>query len=142
VIIYASAFDHDDPTEIVAGMNFPRDLIRTIGRFKTTSVLAPLLVGGIIIGGLALALTMWIGPNHPLSWMLWIFVVVYWTLAIGGGYAYWSFKEPDRLQTENYQLQQQRIRVVTDERHPGKTIEHEPLTPNTALQSMGAGNER
>jgi hypothetical protein len=117
----------------------PSDLIRTIGRFKTTSVLAPLLIGGIIIGLFASGMTMWVGPNHSLSWTLWIFVLTYWTVAICGAYAYWSVKEPDRLQTENYQLQQQRIRLVTDERHPGKTIEHEPLTPNTAIQSSGAG---
>jgi len=36
----------------------PSDLIGTIGRFRTTSVLAPLLVAAIIIGVLALFVTL------------------------------------------------------------------------------------
>ena len=117
-------------------MNYtPGDLIGTIGRFKTTSVLAPLLVLGIIIGVFAFFVTLRVGPDHPLTWTLWIAFLVDIILVLLA-YVIWSFVNPDRLQTEDYQLEQQRIRLVTDERHPGKTIEHEPLTPNTAIQTV------
>jgi hypothetical protein len=118
----------------------PTDLIGTIGRFRTTSVLAPLLVGAIIIGVFALGVTMWAGPDHPLTWTLWIAFLVY--VGLGAlAFIIFSFVNPDRLQTEEYQLEQQRIRVLTDERHPGKTIEHETLTPNTAIQSVGGADD-
>jgi len=118
----------------------PSDLIGTIGRFRTTSVLAPLLVAAIIIGVLALFVTLAAGPDHPLTWTLWIAFLVDLFVALLS-YVTWSFVNPDRLQTEEYQLEQQRIRLVTDERHPGKTIEHELLTPNTAIQSIGGAND-
>jgi hypothetical protein len=35
--------------------------------------------------------------------------------------------------TENYQLEQQRINLIGDERNPGKVIEGAPLTSNTAI---------
>ena len=62
-----------------------------------------------------------------------------WFVAIFGAYIFWSIKSPDRLQTENYQLEQQRIKVIGDERHPGKVIEG-TLTANTAAP-MVAGNQ-
>src|SRR5262245_45317784 len=120
----------------------PTDLIGTIRRFRTTSVLAPLLVAAIIIGVFASAVMMSAGPDHSLTWTLWIVFVVDLVLA-GLGYVIWSIVDPNRLQTEEYQLEQQRIRgLLTDERHPGKTIEHQRLTPNTAIQSIGGANER
>lgn len=111
-------------------MSLPRDLIRTIGHLKTTSALAPLSMPGGLIGVFAILMTIVGGPHHPLTWTLWIFFIM-WFTAIGGAYIYWSIKDPNRLQTENYQLEQQRIKVIGDERHPGKTIEG-TLTSNTA----------
>jgi hypothetical protein len=110
----------------------PGDLISTIGRFRTTSVLAPLLVAGIIIGVFAFGVTMWAGPDHPLTWVLWIPFLID-LVVILFGYIVWSFVNPDRLQTEEYRLEQQRITLIGDERHPGKVIESEPLTANTVI---------
>jgi hypothetical protein len=114
----------------------PYDLIGTLGRFKTTSVLAPLLVVEIIVGVFALGLTALIGPDHTLTWVLWSAFLAILAL-IGLAYFIWSLVNPNRLQTEDYQIQQQVIKVLTDERHPGKTIEHEPLTSNTAAIGVG-----
>jgi hypothetical protein len=114
-------------------MGLPRDLIRTIGHLKTTSALAPLLMPAGLIGVFAVLMTIVGGPHHPLTWVLWIFFII-WMVAIGGAYIFWSFKDPDRLQTENYQLEQQRINLIGDERNPGKVIEGSPLTSNTAMQ--------
>ncbi len=114
-------------------MGLPRDLIRTIGHLKTTSALAPLSMPAGLIGVFAVLMTIVGGPHHPLTWVLWIFFMV-WLVAIFGAYIFWSIKSPDRLQTENYQLEQQRIKVIGDERNPGKVIEGAPLTSNTAMQ--------
>jgi membrane protein implicated in regulation of membrane protease activity len=119
-------------------MTFPRDLIRTIGHLKTTSALAPLSMPGGLIGVFAILMTIVGGPHHPLTWTLWIFFML-WFVATFGAYIFWSIKSPDRLQTENYQLEQQRIKVIGDERHPGKVIEG-TLTANTAAP-MVAGNQ-
>jgi membrane protein implicated in regulation of membrane protease activity len=110
----------------------PRDLVGTLGRFRTTSVLAPLLILLIILGVLALIATPFAGVDHPLTWMLWI-AVMFVVGVILLSYAIWSVINPDRLQTEEYQLEQQRI-LITDERHPGTMlIDHASLTSNTAI---------
>jgi hypothetical protein len=114
-------------------MTFTSDLVRIFGHFKTTSALSPLLVGGSILCLAAFGVTWLAGPSHPLTWMLWIFVMLWW-LGAGGAYIFWSKTGPDRLQTEDYQLQ--RLQVLTDERHPGRTIEHQELTPNTAIKVL------
>jgi hypothetical protein len=112
-------------------MNLPPELIRIIGHLKTTSALAPLSVPGGLIGMFAVLVMIVGGPHHPLTWVLWIFFII-WMVGIGGAYVFWSIKDPNRLQTENYQLEQQRIKVIGDERNPGKVIEGTPLISNTA----------
>ena len=109
----------------------PPELIRFFGRLTTRSVLAPLSVPGGLIGTFALLMTPVAGPHHPLTYGLWIAFLVWIFGGIGIAYIYWSIKDPDRLQTENYQLEQQRIKTIGDERHPGKVIEG-TLTANTA----------
>jgi hypothetical protein len=114
------------------GAGTVRDLIGTIGRFRTTTVLAPLYVPLIASGVLASFVTPFAGFDHPLTWMLWIvFVVVVGTAILF--YCIWSVANPDRLQTEEFRLEQQRISVIGDERHPGPVllIENAPLTSNT-----------
>jgi hypothetical protein len=120
-------------------MSLPRDLIRTIGHLKTTSALAPLSMPGGLIGLFAVLITIVAGPHHLLTYILWIFFIL-WFAAIGDAYIYWSIKDPDRLQTENYQLEQRRITLLGDERNPGKVIEGIPLTANTAAP-MVAGKQ-
>jgi hypothetical protein len=120
-------------------MNLPPELIRFFGRLTTKSALAPLSVPGGLIGLFALLLTPVAGPHHPLTYVLWIAFLVWMFGGIGGAYIYWSIKGPDRLQTESYLLEQQRIKMIGDERHPGKVIEAE-LTANTAAP-MVAGKQ-
>jgi hypothetical protein len=112
-------------------MSFPSDLINYFARFKTTSALAPLLAAGSILCLTAFGVTWLVGADHTLTWMLWIFILFFWTAFIGGAYVFWSIKNPNRLQTEDFQYKA--LQVLTDERHPGKTIEHEPLTSNTVV---------
>jgi hypothetical protein len=69
---------------------------------------------------------------HHLTWVLWIIFVI-WIVVIAAAYVYWSVVNPNRLQTENYQLEQQRIKLIGDERSPGKVIEESALTSNTAM---------
>jgi hypothetical protein len=112
-------------------MSLPPELIRFFGRLTTRSILAPLSVPGGLIGAFALLLTPVAGPHHPLTYVLWIAFLVWMFGGVGTAYIYWLIKDPDRLQTESYQLEQQRIRTIGDERHPGKVIEG-TLTANTA----------
>jgi hypothetical protein len=112
----------------------PYDLIGTIGLFRTTSILAPLLVTAIIIGVFAFGVMMWAGSDHLLTWALWIafFIVLALILLV---YIGLLLVNPDRLQTEEYRLEQQRITtLIGDERHPGTTlIESSPLTSNSVI---------
>jgi hypothetical protein len=109
----------------------PYDLIGTIGRFRTTNVLAPLLVAEIIIGLFASCVTAWVGADHLLSWVLWIaFLVILAVILVV--YIVLLVVDPNRLQSEEYLLEQQRI-LIGDERNPGKTIEQAPLTSNTVV---------
>jgi hypothetical protein len=100
-------------------------LISAFQRIQTTSVLAPLFVPTIIVGVVGL-----IGsPFLPIviSGGLWILfgLCVLFTL---GAYVYWSAKEPNRLQTERYQLEQKRLLLIGDERDPNsmKLIDSAP----------------
>jgi hypothetical protein len=120
-------------------MSLPPELIRFFGRLTTKSVLAPLSVPAGLIGAFALLMTPVAGPHHPLTYALWIAFLVWMFGGIGGGYIYWSFKGPDRLQTESYLLEQQRIKMIGDERHPGEVVEG-TLTANTAAP-MAVGKQ-
>jgi hypothetical protein len=84
--------------------------------------LAVLVITGVIalFGSLILSGALLMG-----IWAL-FGVCVLFTLA---AYSYWSAKEPNRLQTEKYQLAQQRL-LIGDERDPNsiKMIESQPPT--------------
>jgi hypothetical protein len=75
------------------GAGTVRDLIGRIGRFRTTTVLAPLYVPLIISGVLAFLVTPFAGVDHPLTWMLWIVFVVLVGIA-GLFYCIWSYANP------------------------------------------------
>jgi type VI protein secretion system component VasK len=119
----------------------PFDLIGRIGVFRTTNILATLLAVLIIVGVFASGMTISVGPNHFLIWALWIafLVVLLLTIIV---FIVLLFVNPRSLQTEEFRLEEKRIEVLTDERHPGKTIEHEPLTANTALQAVKGGVDK
>ena len=112
-------------------MTLPPELTRFFGRLTTKSVLAPLSVPAGLIGAFALLMTPVAGPHHPLTYVLWGAFLLWMFGGVGIAYIYWSIKNPDRLQTESFQLEQQRMKVIGDERHPGKEIEG-TLTANTA----------
>jgi hypothetical protein len=127
-----SKAEHKQPQPCyLAAMSLPPELIRFFGRLTTKSVLAPLSVPGGLIGAFALLLTPVAGPHHPLTYALWIAFLVWMFGGIGGAYIYWVIRGPDRLQTESYLLEQQRIKMIGDERDPGKVVEG-TMTANTA----------
>jgi hypothetical protein len=105
-----------------------------VERIHTASVLAPLLVLDVICAVLALSATPLIGTQSSWLWVAWapLLVSFIYTLL---AYAYWSVKAPNRLQTENYQLQHQRLLLIGDERDPNnvKIIEG-TATSNTAVE--------
>jgi|SRR6516165_7501518 len=113
----------------------PSGLIGTIGRFRTTSVVAPLYYPLVTIGLLAIPVTWWAGPDHLLTWMIWSFFFAN-ILVIFGSFIFFLITNPERLQTEEYRLEQQRITLIGDERDPGKVIDNIPLTPNTAIMGV------
>jgi hypothetical protein len=94
-------------------------LISAIKRIQTSSILAPLLVVDVIVGAVALfaSLGKLVGLRELLLWCIWgLFgFCVLFTLA---SYIYWSWMQPNRLQTENYQLEHQRLVLIADERDP------------------------
>ncbi|BCA04157.1 hypothetical protein BDHH15_47290 [Bradyrhizobium diazoefficiens] len=108
-------------------------LMSAVERIKTASILAPLLVLDVICATLALLATPLIGVTNSLLWVAWIpfLICTAFTLA---SYVYWSMVAPNRLQTEHYQLAQQRLLLIGDERDPNsaKLINSAP-TANNAI---------
>jgi hypothetical protein len=109
-------------------------LTSAVQRIKTSSVIAPLLAADAISGAVALAATFRLGAE-ALTWLVWgpFFGCVALTLI---AYVFWSFREPNRLQTEDYQLERQRLDMLGDERDPNNpAVLRGPMTGNTAVQS-------
>jgi hypothetical protein len=57
-------------------------------------------------------------------------------------YFIWMFRDPNRLQSEDYQLENQRM-LLGDERHPGIVIEGRANVPNVpnVRQSQSGGDQ-
>jgi hypothetical protein len=108
-------------------------LMSAVERIKTASVLAPLLVLDVICATLALIATLLFGVSSNWLWVAWTPFLICTVFTLGA-YGYWSIVAPNRLQTEHYQLAQQRLFLIGDERDPNsaKLIESAP-TSNTAL---------
>jgi hypothetical protein len=105
-----------------------QQLYSLIERVRTASILAPLLALTFMVG--LFASLMSLGSNSSVInglWSLFAFCVIVTILA----YGWWSKKDPDRLQTEDYLLARLRRGVIGDERNPNdpKVIEAAP-TPN------------
>ena len=100
-------------------------------RIRTGSVIAPLLALTFMVGLFALAIS-WSSNSSVINglWCLFALCVIFTILA----YIWWSIKEPERLQTEDYRLARHRIDVIGDERDPNdpKVIEGTP-SANTHL---------
>jgi len=97
-------------------------LISAIKRIQTSNILAPLLAADVITGVIALfaSLTELAGLPEPLLWGVWgLFGLCILSTLIA--YVYWSWRDPNRLQTERYQLEQQRLLLLGDERGPDST---------------------
>jgi hypothetical protein len=50
-------------------------------------------------------------------------------------YFIWMFKDPNRLQSEDYQIQHQKL-MIGDDRNPGVTIEGTAMVPNLPTTSQ------
>lgn len=123
-------------------MRFPDlpALMTGFQRIKTNSVLAPLLVLALILGIIVLVATALLGGGSWIVGTLWIVFIaeIVFTLA---AYVYWARQDPVRLQTEDYQLEQQKILMIGDERNPNDLtiIESQP-TANSSVQQIGFKN--
>jgi hypothetical protein len=109
-------------------------LISAIQRIKTSNILAPLLVLDIIMGVVALIGSAFVpSPILEAVWTMFFFCILF-TLS---AYAYWSYISPNRLQTERFQLEHQRLLLIGDERDPNSTkmIESTP-SANTKVGAI------
>ncbi len=108
-------------------------LISAIQRIRTTNIIAPLFVVDIVVGVVGLIGSAFLpAPIVMALWALFGFCVLF-TL---GAYVYWSWAEPNQLQTERFQLEHQRMLLIGDERDPNdmKMITAQ-VTANTHLES-------
>ena len=121
------------PIPIVSLRSYPQ-----LSGYGSSSILAPLLVVDVIVGAVALfaSLGKLVGLPEPLLWSIWgLFgFCVLFTLS---SYVYWSWAQPNRLQTENYQIEHQRLLLIGDERDPNsmKLIGSAP-SANTKVGSI------
>lgn len=109
-------------------------LAGNIGRVRTRSVIAPMLAITGTVGFFA-SVRGWLSPNSWISDSLWVLFFLCVVAAVAA-YAHFSWKEPERLQTEEYRLALRRIDVIGDERDPNdmKVINAIP-TSNTHAQA-------
>lgn len=114
-------------------MKFALPISSLIQRVQTSSVIAPLLALDIIVGLLALAMSAVLGETKLVYGICLAFGLCVATTIVA--YIYWSFASPDRLQSENYMLEQKRIGLLGDERDPNnpRTIEAR-ATSNTVIE--------
>lgn len=94
----------------------PQSLHSAVQRIKTASILAPLLALTAICGSAALLATIVLGDSL-LAWVLWSAFLLC-VIASLSFYIYWSIRDPDRLQTEDYLLARRKIDLIGDERGP------------------------
>ena len=94
----------------------PLSLHSAVQRIKTASILAPLLALTAICGSAALLATIVLGDSL-LAWVLWSAFLLC-VIASLSFYIYWSIRDPDRLQTEDYLLARRKIDLIGDERGP------------------------
>jgi hypothetical protein len=106
----------------------PKLLSSAVQRIKTQSILAPLLALDVICGVMALGVTVMVGDTLLSRW-IWVSfgVSVAFTLV---AYTYWSFREPERLQTEDYRLAREHLMLIGDERNPNspELLEGRPVS--------------
>lgn len=104
-------------------MNFEMPNFSTAVEKQTTkSVMSPMLwLAGIVLLPVVPAAVFTVG--FPQTVFLSILVAMV-TVAVGV-YLYWTFKDPERLQSEEYQIQRQKLQLLGDDRHPGAVIDIE-----------------
>jgi len=97
-----------------------------VERVRTNSAMNPLLW----LNGCSLPFTVpgsvWAPSPANTACM---FMVVLTIGAAVAAYFIWMFKDPDRLQSEYWQLENQKL-LLGDERHPGMIIEGSAVVPN------------
>jgi hypothetical protein len=104
-----------------------------VERIRTNSAMNPLLW----LNGCSLPFTIpgSVWAPHPINLC---FVVLAMTTTLSAILAYfvWMFKDPNRLQSEDYQLANQRM-LLGDERHPGVIIDGRASVPNDPTPRLG-----
>jgi hypothetical protein len=98
------------------------------------SLIERIRTGSIV--GLFCLLTTWVSRDELLVHGLWgVFVVC--VAAVLVAYIVWAFRDPDRLQTEDYRLARHRMDVIGDERNPNDVPMIEAV-PNTHVEASQA----
>lgn len=108
-------------------------LLSAVQRIKTASIIAPLLALDVIAGAVALIATPFIPASLLLlPWMVFTACIAATLIA----YLSFSIVDPNRLQTEDYQLAHHRIMLIGDERSPNdaKLIDAAPVA-NTQIEA-------
>ena len=123
---------------IRSGWKLP-DLPNVIARVRTESALNPLLW----LVGLTLLAAVSAGAfdRDDLMWAL-IYAMAAEVAVALLAYLYFMLRDPNRLHSERYQLERQRMELMLDERYPGRlpvTIDVTP-TSNTGGQSSSGSS--
>lgn len=114
-----------------SGHTTPGQLVE---RIRTNSALNPLLW----LCGVTLPVTVpaaVLAPDPVNLWMLSAALVVVAATLVA--YFYFMVSEPNRLQSEDYQIEMQKLLLLGDDRHRGGVvIEGTAMTANTAIQEV------
>ncbi|HEY8335306.1 MAG TPA: hypothetical protein VIQ05_16050 [Tardiphaga sp.] len=101
-------------------------------KVRTNSAVNPLLWLAALVLPTTLTGAYFLSDYRSLFVAIFLFVIA----APVGAYFYWMIKDPNRLQSEDYQLEKQRM-LLGDDRHPGAIIEGSATVPVSRVPHVG-----
>jgi hypothetical protein len=109
-----------------------------VERIRTNSAMNPLLW----LCGCSLPFTVGgaVWAPHPNN-IIFMCLAAAAILSAIGAYFIWMFKDPNRLQSEDYQLENQRM-LLGDERAPGVVLAGQANVPNVVSRPLISGTGR
>jgi hypothetical protein len=109
-----------------------------VERVRTNSAMNPLLW----LCGCSLPFTVWgaVWAPYPNS-VIFLCLAAASILSAIAAYFIWMFRDPNRLQSEDYQLENQRM-LLGDERAPGIILGGQSNVPNVASRPQISGTDR
>jgi hypothetical protein len=113
---------------------FPRLSASHAEKIKTNSAVNPLLWLAALVLPTSI-LGAYFLPDYRLFFVSTILVVIAAPII---AYFIWMFKEPNRLQSEDYQLAHQKMLLLGDDRHPGIVVRSPSggMVPNANLPQI------